>query len=117
MSTSNHCRHFTGLQNETCQAGIVYETVRPAAGPLLAGWPCLGNGGCDQFEPYTDEELAEQDRELEQFLARLVLFQSHEIDACPHCDKHVAVLHKVGRCTYGDCGCRLWQGNIPVAWR
>lgn len=114
----NNCRHFTGLQNETCMAGIAYSTVITTIQDTgLPGWPCLGGGDCVQFDPYTDEELAEQNRELEEYLAKLIRFQERESDTCPNCGKHVAALHKVGRCTYGDCGCRLWQGNIPVAWR
>lgn len=115
---NNHCRHFTGLQNETCGAGISYASVvtkAPHTG--LASWPCLGGGDCAQFDPYTDEELAEQNSEIEKFLERFVKFRQHETDICPHCGKQVAMLYMVGRCSYGDCGCRLWQGKIPEAWR
>lgn len=58
------------------------------------------------------------DTEIEAFLLNLEKFSKHEIDACPYCGKQVKQMHKIGRCVYSSpCGCRLWQGQIPDAWK
>lgn len=47
----NHCRHFNGIQNERCSAGIAYADVRLDHEPKGVGvvsfprrsWPCMRN--------------------------------------------------------------------------
>lgn len=104
MSRSGWCRHFTGIQNKTCKAGVDYESVRVA--PLKGGyhWPCIlrtARGGeqerlgtCDKLSEYTPEEIAEQEREFKAALANMAMArrailasgkQSGEI-VCPCCN-------------------------------
>jgi hypothetical protein len=52
------------------------------------------------------------------FLTRLTDFNDGKTDLCIHCGKQVKSLEKIGRCVYArPCGCRLWQGGVPKAWK
>lgn len=66
------CRHFTGVQNDKCKAGVCYKTLQED-GALLPCLPWLANTGkpvanCKQYGVYTAEEIAEQEREIERLL-------------------------------------------------
>lgn len=116
------CRHFTGIQNETCEANVNYRTVRDTSGPGMAKWPCTRNGDtgviqCLGFEPYTQAEIDERDRQLSEALTGLFRLQKRETDICPQCGKQITSMEQVGRCVYASCGCRLYQGSVPEAWR
>lgn len=54
------CRHFNGIQNGVCRAGVKYEDVRSDVEGKRS-WPCLFDGNlggatCDKCEPYTEAE-------------------------------------------------------------
>lgn len=64
------CRHFTGIQHETCAAGVCYRDVRdesvspfrfPCTNPIVADL-------CDKRSPYAREEA---EAELERFERRI----------------------------------------------
>ncbi len=41
-----------------------------------------------------------------------------ERETCPFCGTHVDALREAGRDVYAvPCGCRVWQGVVPQAWR
>lgn len=113
------CRHFTGIQHETCEQGIKYNEVRIPSSP--ARFPCIhddARGQCAQFVPYTQAEIAAANASVADFLTRMSAFDRRETEDCPHCKQHVTALRQVGRCVYADpCGCRVWQGRIPEAWK
>ncbi len=51
-------------------------------------------------------------------LTRMANLMSRESDVCMHCGQPVTKLVQVGRCVHAEpCGCRLWQGTVPEAWR
>lgn len=78
----------------------------------------FGKGGDRIEETMSEDAISEEDKELNAFLDKLRAFMAHETEDCIQCGKHVTRLQKVGRCVYAvPCGCRLWQGNIPEAWR
>lgn len=56
------CKHFTGVQNDTCSAGLDYdEVVDRSVRPYR--WPCLSGGtGCDRAKLPTREEAEEDDK-------------------------------------------------------
>jgi hypothetical protein len=57
-------------------------------------------------------------KEVAEYLTKLAAFNKRETDICIYCGKQVKSLRKVGRCVYASpCGCRVWQGNVPEAWR
>lgn len=108
------CRHFNGVQNDACQAGVVYDEVQPAGHHL----PCLPHlvakskskrpmGICDKCTFPTEEEaradLAEIDRAVTEALSHLAAGRCH------HC-KQDAGREVVGRCAYcKGCGQRIGQ--------
>lgn len=62
---SNKCRHFNGIQNDTCRAGVQYDDFKNRK--VSQGLPCfrdekLGQceGVCSKREWYTEEEVAAQ---------------------------------------------------------
>lgn len=114
----NWCRHFTGIQNDTCKAGITYMDVRTNDSP--ARFPCVDTGCrhlCAKFEPFTAEEIEEDERRVVATLAHLNDFMHRRREDCPHCGKHVESMKQVGRCVYLSCGCRGWQGSVPKEWK
>lgn len=63
------CKHFNGMLNKTCAAGVTYMDVRDASQPP-ARWPCqrlLGYPAattvCAKRELMTAEELADEEIE------------------------------------------------------
>lgn len=46
---ANTCKHFNGIQNDTCDKGIGYDKFRDGVRPVLFTFPCFGKcdpGGC-----------------------------------------------------------------------
>lgn len=63
-------------------------------------------------------ELTDEEKFVAEILEKFTAFSERKTEDCPHCGKHVAAMHKTGRCVYlSPCGCRLWQGGIPAAWQ
>lgn len=65
------CKHFTGVQNATCDAGVSYEAFR-AAGRLAL--PCLSDPDaptCDKCVFPTAEEVAAAQREMAERFDRM----------------------------------------------
>jgi hypothetical protein len=51
-------------------------------------------------------------------MTRMFELMSHKTDLCFRCGKQVTSMQKIGRCVYArPCGCRLWQGTVPAAWK
>jgi len=51
-------------------------------------------------------------------LVAMANLMSRESDTCPRCGQTLTGMEQIGRCVYGKpCGCRLWQGEVPEAWR
>lgn len=107
----NKCKHFNGIQHDACRANILYSTFRKPGGALVP-LPCLRDENsldiCRSVEWYTQEEAevieARHSKAIEEFL------QSIEDGKCLICK--IQVEHKqVGRCVYGSCGHRLYQGK------
>jgi hypothetical protein len=84
-----------------CKAGVLYESV--GAGKR-GSFVCVGDGGsCSKYEPFTEEQLKEQEARVEALLARLAAGR------CPTCDKPIEPSKVIGRCRYGACGHRIGQ--------
>lgn len=58
MIERGKCKHFNGVQNKTCRAGVDYRELTGGTMRL----PCLGNRPdtrpCEKYEEPTDEEIA-----------------------------------------------------------
>jgi hypothetical protein len=66
----NKCKHFNGIMNDACDAGVRYELVTipnpTGMGKLLPCFKDNGNGCvCDKLEFYTDAEIDAQIEESE----------------------------------------------------
>lgn len=69
MSRAGWCRHFNGVQNKTCRAGVDYETVNVVQlpdGTQKKSLPCIAahnhaGAVCPKREEYTALDLAEQE--------------------------------------------------------
>jgi hypothetical protein len=67
----DRCKHFTGVQHETCGVGVPYASVRPKEG---GGLPCLRepmcNAECPRVEYPTREEAEKEAADEEAIWAR-----------------------------------------------
>ena len=63
--------------------------------------------------------LSEEDNKfLAEALTKMAMLMKRETDQCMRCSSTVQAMEKIGRCVYArPCGCRLWQGTIPDAWK
>jgi hypothetical protein len=60
----------------------------------------------------------DREAQIATFLEKLVKLTNREIEDCIVCEKHIVTMSKIGRCVYAyPCGCRLWQGVVPEAWK
>lgn len=78
------CRHFTGIQHETCKAGVNYERLRGETHslPCLANFVNLGRlpkAECGKFATLTEEEATREADELVQTQqsSRLAMTAAH----------------------------------------
>lgn len=96
------CKHFTGVQNDTCSAGVAYDSVRrPAPGRL--GLPCFrdeagGAAPCDRRAFPTPEEAEAAEQESERAIRRMAVARAAIVKetkgrrgvsgaiACPCCE-------------------------------
>jgi hypothetical protein len=64
-------------------------------------------------------ELSEEvEKYLVQAMNKMAALIGRESDECFRCGRTVSALEQIGRSVYArPCGCRLWQGNVPEAWR
>ena len=109
------CRHFNGIYNDTCEAGISYDSVRDTS-TRPYHLPCFKEDGCAercQHTSYlTDAEVEAKEREISQFVTAF-LTELAEGKTCPHCHHPIEGRKQVGRCIYlFPCGCRLGQGSL-----
>ena len=123
MANGTWCRHYNGMNNAACEAGVNYDKTFGKIKFDGQDWivPCLNPAAvrkCALRASYTPEEVAQQERQVAEFLTNLAKFDKRETEDCPHCGTRVEHLQQVGRCVYSrPCNCRLWQGTIPAAWR
>lgn len=75
------CRHFTGIQHDTCRRDVVYTVVmQPATDGNGHRLPCLAEGGhCAQYQTYTEEEVQAQEKEQQRSIE---LFMRGLSDCC-----------------------------------
>ncbi len=119
--TGDWCRHYNGVGNsDTCRVGVRYEDVvdtsqRPARRPCYV--PEVRDR-CAAYEDYTPEEIEKRNQVVVAGLIRLAQFVSRESENCPQCGQHIDRVEQVGRCVYArPCGCRVFQGRVPDAWK
>ena len=112
--TYQRCRHFNGVQHETCGAGVKLATVRYVPEKGMARWPCLQLIGCaespdicPQRSNLSPVELAEEDHAFDQAVTAAVA--SIAAGKCHECGAAIEPSRVVGRCRYAACGHRVGQ--------
>lgn len=65
------CKHYNGLMNDCCKAGVKYDTVavvheapKGRSVPCIPKWNRDGEAKCDKFELRTPEEIAAYEQEM-----------------------------------------------------
>jgi hypothetical protein len=123
---SEWCRHYRALANhQTCKIGVDMNAVLSevkAGGKEWGDFPCFHatkeQEYCVLCEPFTQGEIDQEEKEVNAFVEKLNALNNGDSDKCIHCGAVVTSMRKVGRCVYAKpCDCRLWQGNIPPAWK
>ena len=73
------CKHFAGIQSETCEAGVVLSTVKDASGPGPFRWPCLPtmDGApcattCQKFQAPSADDVAQERARMEALIDRVI---------------------------------------------
>lgn len=111
----NWCRHYTGLINDRCEAGVFYENVRLSDRQGLNGYPCFKANGCADECPHasflTEREVQNKVEHARQAIVKWATDLKSNI--CPHCGAKITKRLKVSRSIYADpCGHRLYQGRL-----
>ena len=77
VTRDNRCKHYNGVVNKICKAGIKYEDVKVIHGPtseVYSSLPCIkdwnesGLAKCDKCEFRTEEEIAARRAELDRLM-------------------------------------------------
>lgn len=128
----NKCKHFSGLSEDTCKAGVKYADVKiPLGQGKVFDIPCLKdyctNSTCGKREFYTDAEIDEQVAESARRFERICLIRAAIVErlggpwkrgmegsggsiACPACKTGAVSFSRSGcnghihaRCSTPDC--------------
>lgn len=102
-------------ENKKCKKDVDFTTLKPA---LKWEMPCWNDAEkcCPLAEFPNPKERAKFHKLLSDSMEKMAKFMRHETDICIHCGKKVRRLRQEGRSVYGSCGCRMWQGRIPIDW-
>lgn len=117
------CRHYNGsFHNDTCELGICYRDVTPKPDEPGSAYrePCRRwfdghalkviqetgpQGVCDKYDPFTEEELAEQERQMALHIANFLL-------TIPLCE--AVKLEHAGKDWQGVVECPVCKGKLHM---
>lgn len=109
----NRCIHFNGIMNDACEAGINYHELLGSEVGCFAHMPCFNDEKstviCPKQEFYSREQAEAKVNESEAHIKEFIENLNNGI--CPICKIQVKQ-KQVGRCVYGTCGHRLYQGTV-----
>lgn len=112
VQIATRCVHFTGIQHDTCEAAVDYQSVRARDHKFPVNFPCFAEGPrtCDKArfptEAEVDAEVAAKEAALDAFLGRAARGE------CAHCGVAVAKYVQSGSCAYAQpCGHRVGQAE------
>jgi len=64
------------------------------------------------------ELTEEHEKMIVEFMTDMSNLMQRKTDKCIRCRTQIKELEKIGRSVYArPCGCRLWQGTVPDAWK
>jgi hypothetical protein len=120
------CRHFNGVQNKTCEAGINYDTF-PSGIPCIrrhtSGHVPPNPPTCEKYAELTPEDIAKREAEIKAAVERFAKLgpvirkvkQEHKgtswkgVEVCPICGGKLHMTHAAynghvwGKCETKDC--------------
>lgn len=120
---ANKCKHFTGMHEETCKAGIKYVSVKVKTN-ISTTLPCFKNGRfsggtCNHVCFPTLEEVNKMAKEIlsdgEKVIIAIAAVKGHikktglpqgEID-CPSCNGVLEYKMSINGHTMGRCNCGI----------
>lgn len=109
----NRCIHFNGVQHNVCDADVNYHELLGSEVGCFAHMPCFNDEKstvvCSKRQFYSREEAEKVVKDHEARLAEFIEQLNQSI--CPICKVQVKQ-RQVGRCVYGTCGHRLYQGTV-----
>jgi len=72
----------------------------------------------DSTVVWPSEEESESLKSTAEMMEKMSNLMQRKIEECFRCGTTVKAMEKIGRCVYArPCGCRLWQGTVPGAWK
>lgn len=110
----NWCRHYTGLINDRCEAGVCYANVRLGGREGLGGYPCFKANNCAEECPHasflTEREVQNKVEHAQQAIVKWATDLRNNV--CPHCGHTITQRQKISRSVFAmPCGHRLYQGK------
>lgn len=115
-----NCKHFTGFGGQFDHGCALNLNPREMIGGPERGWslraPCYTTSRshdqavCPSYDEETEEERAEQEREVADILGVLTRVQQGEMVECPKCGKPVAYREHSGGFVFG-CPCGNYSGR------
>lgn len=117
MPYENWCKHFNGLINNHCEAGVAYATVKDAREAPYQ-YPCFADNKpatvCELQTFPTAEECAAYEAEVRASIERYM--GNIAAHVCPVCHQPIDSYRQIGRCVYvSPCGDRIYQGKLSAA--
>lgn len=84
------CRHFTGIQHESCAAGVAYASVRKPHPTGHAAFSCIRDDRWEELRPECDRYVATTEDEVDaEEKAYADAFSKIEQGVSPCCDAPV----------------------------
>lgn len=110
--TMRRCIHFNGVMNDECETGVNYHGLMGVGFGCFKHMPCLSDPeavNCSKAS-FPSETEARAEVEAREVKIQEFVRQLNE-GVCPTCKVKVRQ-QQIGRCVYGDCGHRLYQGKV-----
>lgn len=109
----NRCIHFNGIMHSECKSGINYYELMGSDPECFAHMPCFNDEHstvvCSKRQFLSREEAEKDVTESDARIAKFIEELNQSI--CSICKVQVKQ-RQVGRCVYGTCGHRLYQGTV-----
>lgn len=70
---ANKCRHFNGISEKTCKAGVCYDAIADATKSALERFPCFREGEstpCEKRDFLSEDEVLARVAEIKESTAR-----------------------------------------------
>lgn len=111
-----NCKHFNGIMNKVCLAGVLYESVRNEKGSLSDRnvYPCFEGTDCEivclKREWMTQEDVEEREKDIANHVQKMV--ENSRNGGCMICGEQVEYMIQVHQAMYAHpCNHRMGVGS------